>query len=156
ESCGTRGRAPYKAVLTHGFTLDEQGKKMSKALGNVVAPQDVMKQHGADILRLWAIASNYVEDQTIGPTILKGHAESYRRLRNTLRYLLGALDGFEAKERVEPAQMPELDRWILHRLTELDAIMRRAVEEFDFGVVFTAVHNFCAVDLSAFYFDVRK
>ena len=156
ESCGTRGRAPYNAVLTHGFTLDEQGKKMSKSLGNAVDPQDVMKQHGADILRLWAVSSNYVEDQTIGPNILKANAESYRRLRNTLRYLLGALEGFEAKERIEPAQMPELERWILHRLTELDEVVRRAVDDFDFGALFTAVHNFCAVELSAFYFDVRK
>jgi len=156
ESCGTRGRAPYEAVLTHGFTLDEQGRKMSKSFGNVIAPQDVMKQHGADILRLWVVSSNYVEDQHIGPNILKANAESYRRLRNTLRYLLGALDGFEAKERVEAAQMPELERWILHRLAELDEIVRRAVDEFDFGTLFTAVHNFCAVDLSAFYFDIRK
>ncbi|MGE0120509.1 MAG: isoleucine--tRNA ligase [Dongiaceae bacterium] len=156
ESCGTRGRAPYNAVLTHGFTLDEQGKKMSKSLGNAVDPQDVMKQHGADILRLWAVSSNYVEDQTIGPNILKANAESYRRLRNTLRYLLGALDGFDAKERIAPAQMPELERWILHRLAELDELVRRAVDDFDFGALFTAVHNFCAVDLSAFYFDIRK
>jgi isoleucyl-tRNA synthetase len=156
ESCGTRGRAPYNAVLTHGFTLDEDGKKMSKSLGNAVDPQDVMKQHGADILRLWAVSSNYVEDQTIGPNILKANAESYRRLRNTLRYLLGALDGFDAKERVEPAHMPELERWILHRLAELDELVRRAVDDFDFGALFTAVHNFCAVDLSAFYFDIRK
>ena len=156
ESCGTRGRAPYEAVLTHGFTLDEQGRKMAKALGNGVAPQDVMKQHGADILRLWVVSSNYVEDQHIGPNILKANAESYRRLRNTLRYLLGALEGFDAKERIEPAEMPELERWILHRLAELDETVRRCVEDFDFGTLFTTVHNFCAVDLSAFYFDVRK
>ena len=156
ESCGTRGRAPYEAVLTHGFTLDEQGRKMAKALGNGVAPQDVMKQHGADILRLWVVSSNYVEDQHIGPNILKANAESYRRLRNTLRYLLGALEGFDAKERIEPAEMPELERWILHRLAELDETVRRCVEDFDFGMLFTTVHNFCAVDLSAFYFDVRK
>ena len=156
ESCGTRGRAPYEAVLTHGFTLDEQGRKMSKSLGNVVAPQDVMKQHGADILRCGSVSSDYVEDQHIGPKILKANAESYRRLRNTLRYLLGALDGFEAKERIEPAQMPELERWVLHRLAELDETVRRAVDEFDFGTLFTALHNFCAVDLSAFYFDIRK
>jgi len=156
ESCGTRGRAPYEAVLTHGFTLDEIGRKMAKALGNGVAPQDVMKQHGADILRLWVVASNYVEDQHIGSNILKANAESYRRLRNTLRYLLGALDGFEVKERIAPAQMPELERWILHRLAELDETVRRCVDDFDFGALFTAVHNFCAVDLSAFYFDIRK
>ncbi len=156
ESCGTRGRAPYNAVLTHGFTLDEQGRKMSKSLGNVVAPQDVMKQHGADILRLWAVASNYVEDQSIGPNILKHHAESYRRLRNTLRYLLGALDGFDERERLPAAEMPELERWVLHRLVELDGLMRSRTEAFDFHEIFTAVHSFCAVDLSAFYFDVRK
>ncbi|MGH6933880.1 MAG: class I tRNA ligase family protein, partial [Dongiaceae bacterium] len=156
ESCGTRGRAPYEALLTHGFTLDEQGKKMSKSLGNSVEPQDVMKQHGADILRLWVVASNYTEDQHIGPGILKGHAESYRRLRNTLRYLLGALHGFDVKERIEPARMPDLERWILHRLSELDETVRRCGDEFDFGAMFTALHGFCAVDLSAFYFDIRK
>jgi isoleucyl-tRNA synthetase len=156
ESCGTRGRAPYKAVLTHGFTLDERGHKMAKALGNVVAPQDVMKQHGADILRLWVVASNYFEDQGIGSNVLKGHAESYRRLRNTLRYLLGALDGFEARERLARAEMPELERWVLHRLSEIDAVVRRCCDEFDYGTMFTALHNFCAVDLSAFYFDIRK
>jgi isoleucyl-tRNA synthetase len=156
ESCGTRGRAPYNAVLTHGFTLDEQGRKMSKAMGNIVAPQDVMKQHGADILRLWVVSSNYVEDQHMGPGILKANAESYRRLRNTLRYLLGALEGFDAKERIEPARMPELERWILHRIAELDSHVRRCVDDFDFGALFTAVYTFCDSDLSAFYFDVRK
>jgi isoleucyl-tRNA synthetase len=156
ESCGTRGRAPYDAVLTHGFVVDEQGRKMSKSLGNVVAPQDVMKQHGADILRLWVVASNYAEDLGIGPNILKHHAESYRRLRNTLRYLLGALDGFDPHERLPHAEMPELERWILHRLAELDETVRRACDEYDFHALFTAVHNFCVVDLSAFYFDVRK
>jgi isoleucyl-tRNA synthetase len=156
ESCGTRGRAPYNALLTHGFSLDEQGRKMSKSLGNVVSPQDVMKQHGADILRLWVVSSNFVEDQHIGPNILKSTAESYRRLRNTLRYLLGALHGFEAGERIDPAEMPELERWVLHRLSELNELVRRAVDDFDFGGMFTALHNFCAVDLSAFYFDVRK
>jgi isoleucyl-tRNA synthetase len=156
ESCGTRGRAPYDAVLTHGFVVDEQGRKMSKSLGNVVAPQDVMKQHGADILRLWVVASNYAEDLGIGPNILKHHAESYRRLRNTLRYLLGALDGFDPRERLPHAEMPELERWVLHRLAELDETVRRACDEYDFHALFTEVHNFCVVDLSAFYFDVRK
>ena len=116
ESCGTRGRAPFEAVLTHGFVLDEQGRKMSKSLGNVVAPQDVMKQYGADILRLWVVASDYSEDLRIGPEILKHHADAYRRLRNTLRYLLGALDGFAETERLAESQMPELERWVLHRL----------------------------------------
>ncbi len=156
ESCGTRGRAPYEAVLTHGFVLDEQGRKMSKSLGNVVAPQQVVSQSGADILRLWVVASDYSEDLRIGPEILKYQADVYRRLRNTLRYLLGALAGFSEAERVAPAAMPELERFILHRLAELDALVRKTAEDFDFHAMFTALHHFCAVDLSAFYFDVRK
>ncbi|MEX1204992.1 MAG: isoleucine--tRNA ligase [Dongiaceae bacterium] len=156
ESCGTRGVAPYEAVLTHGFVLDEQGRKMSKSLGNVVAPQQVMQQHGADILRLWVVASDYAEDLKIGPEILKHHAEAYRRLRNTLRYILGALAGFDESERLPAAEMPELERWVLHRLAELDELVRRTTEAYDFHAQFTALYNFCAVDLSAFYFDVRK
>ncbi len=156
ESCGTRGRAPYDAVLTHGFVVDEQGRKMSKSLGNTVSPQDVLKQYGADILRIWVVASDYSEDLKIGPEILKHHAEAYRRLRNTLRYLLGALDGFAEAERLPVAEMPPLERWVLHRLQELDVSLRRDIESYDFHNVFTALHNFCAVDLSAFYFDLRK
>ena len=156
ESCGTRGRAPYEAVLTHGFVLDEAGRKMSKSLGKVIAPQDVMRQSGADILRLWVAGSDYSEDIRIGPEILKRFGDTYRRLRNTLRYLLGALDGYSPAEAVPPADMPELERWVLHRLAELDALVRQAVEDFDFHAMFTALHNFCAVDLSAFYFDIRK
>ncbi|MBN9489572.1 MAG: isoleucine--tRNA ligase [Alphaproteobacteria bacterium] len=156
ESCGTRGRAPYEAVLTHGFTLDEQGRKMSKSLGNTTAPQAVCDQYGADILRLWVVGADYTEDQRIGPEILKHQAEAYRRLRNTLRYLLGSLDGFSAGERVEFKDLPELERWVLHRLAELDAMFRPAVEDFDFHKIATELHNFCAVDLSAFYFDIRK
>ena len=156
ESCGTRGRAPYDAVLTHGFVLDESGRKMSKSLGNVTAPQDVMKQSGADILRLWVVGSDYSEDLRIGPEILKRFGDTYRRLRNTLRYLLGALDGYAPAEAAAPAEMPELERWVLHRLAELDRLVRQAIEDFDFHALFTALHNFCAVDLSAFYFDIRK
>jgi isoleucyl-tRNA synthetase len=156
EACGTRGRAPYEAVLTHGFVLDETGRKMSKSLGNVIAPQDVMKQSGADILRLWVAGSDYSEDIRIGPEILKRFGDTYRRLRNTLRYLLGALDGYSPAEDVAAETMPELERWVLHRLAELDALVRQAVEDFDFHAMFTALHNFCAVDLSAFYFDIRK
>jgi isoleucyl-tRNA synthetase len=156
ESCGTRGRAPYEAVLTHGFVLDEQGRKMSKSLGNVVAPQDVMKQYGADILRLWVVGSDYAEDLRIGPEILRHNAEVYRRLRNTLRYLLGGLAGYSAAEAVPEREMPELERWVLHRLAELDILVRRCADAFDFHEMFTALHNFCAVDLSAFWFDVRK
>ena len=143
-------------MLTHGFTLDEQGRKMSKSLGNITAPQAVCDQYGADILRLWVVGTDYTEDQRIGPEILKHQAEAYRRLRNTLRYLLGSLDGFSAAEKVEFAQMPELERWVLHRLAELDAVMRQAVDDFDFHTIATELHNFCAVDLSAFYFDIRK
>jgi isoleucyl-tRNA synthetase len=156
ESCGTRGRAPYEAVLTHGFVLDEQGRKMSKSLGNVVSPQDVMKQHGADILRLWVVASDYSDDLRIGPEILKHHAEAYRRLRNTMRYLLGNLAGLSQTERLEVGEMPELERWVMHRLCELNLLVRRSAVDYDFHNLFTALHNFCAVDLSAFYFDIRK
>jgi isoleucyl-tRNA synthetase len=136
--------------------LDEQGRKMSKSLGNVVAPQEVVSQSGADILRLWVVASDYSEDLRIGKEILKYQADVYRRLRNTLRYLLGALDGFSDSERVAAKDMPELERYILHRLAETDALVRETVEAYDFHTMFTALHNFCAVDLSAFYFDVRK
>jgi isoleucyl-tRNA synthetase len=156
ESCGTRGRAPYENVLTHGFTMDEQGRKMSKSLGNFIAPQEIVNKSGADILRLWVVSTDYTEDQRIGPEILKYQADTYRRLRNTLRYVLGGLAGFSESERVAAAAMPELERWVLHRLAELGALVRRSAEAYDFHTMFTALHNFCAVDLSAFYFDVRK
>jgi isoleucyl-tRNA synthetase len=156
ESCGTRGRAPYKAIMTHGFTLDEKGRKMSKSLGNVVAPQDICDKSGADILRLWVMASDTEDDQRIGPEILKFQADSYRRLRNTWRYLLGAVHGFGEAERLAPERMPELERWVLHRLAELDPVIRGAYERFEFRGLLAAIHNFCAVDLSAFYFDIRK
>ncbi|MGE4527776.1 MAG: isoleucine--tRNA ligase [Rhodospirillaceae bacterium] len=157
ESCGTRGRAPYDSVLTHGFVLDEQGRKMSKSLGNTVAPQDVIQQMGADILRLWVVGSDYTEDLRIGKEILSRTTDVYRRLRNTLRYLLGNLNGFSETERVALADMPELERWVLHRLADLDAHVRRTcTETFAFHELFQEIHNFCAVDLSAFYFDIRK
>ncbi len=156
ESCGTRGRAPYDAVLTHGFVVDEQGRKMSKSLGNVVAPQEVIDRHGAEILRLWIVGSDYSEDLRLGPEIIKHQGDLYRRIRNTLRFILGNLAGFDAAERVACAEMPELERWVLHRLSELDRTVRQACDDFDFHTMFTVLHNFCAVDLSAFYFDVRK
>lgn len=156
ESCGTRGRAPYDAVLTHGFVMDEKGYKMSKSLGNVVSPQDVTKQSGADILRLWVVGSDYSEDLRIGPEILKSHSDIYRRLRNTMRYLIGNLDGFQESERLDFAQMPELDRWALHRVWEMDALVRKAIDDYHFHSLFTELHNFCAIDLSAFYLDIRK
>jgi isoleucyl-tRNA synthetase len=129
---------------------------MSKSLGNVIPPQQIMQQSGADILRLWVVGSDYTEDVRIGPEILKRHSDAYRRLRNTLRYLLGALDGYTAGEAVCIEAMPELDRWVLHRLAELDDLVRRSVEAFDLHGMFAALHSFCATDLSAFYFDIRK
>ena len=156
ESVGTRGVAPFKALLTHGFVLDEQGRKMSKSLGNVVAPQEVCDQYGADILRLWVMSSDTSEDLRVGKEILKQQAELYRRLRNTLRWLLGSLDGFTPAEHLPEAEMPELERWVLHRLAELDAQVRLAVQTHDWTGVYPAIHNFCASDLSAFYFDIRK
>lgn len=157
ESCGTRGRAPYNAVLTHGFALDEQGRKMSKSLGNVVSPLTVADEYGIDILRLWVVSSDYSEDLRIGPEILKYQADHYRRLRNTLRYLLGAVKGYDvAAEKVDVAQMPELERWVLARVAEMDRHVRACIEAYDFHALYSAVHNFCAVELSAFYFDVRK
>ena len=156
ESCGTRGRAPYDAVLTHGFVMDEQGRKMSKSLGNVTAPQEVTDKFGADILRLWVVNSDYSEDLRIGPEILKHQSEHYRRIRNTFRYLLGALDEFSEAEVIDVKDMPELERWVLHRLAQLDGVVRKAVDDFDFHTIFTEIHAFAAVDLSAFYFDVRK
>ena len=156
ESCGTRGRPPYEAVLTHGFALDEEGRKMSKSLGNGVDPADIVKQDGADILRLWVVASDYAEDVRIGPHIIGYQRDAYRRFRNTLRYLLGNLAGFQESERVAPEDMPELERWVLHRLWQLDKVVRQGCHDFDFHSIYQQLHNFCAVDLSAFYFDVRK
>ena len=156
EACGTRGRAPFEAVLTHGFVLDPQGRKMSKSLGNVVAPQAVSDTYGAEILRVWVAASDYTEDMRIGPDIVRHNVDSYRRLRNTLRFMLGNLAGFSAAERLDRAEMPELERWVLHRLCELDADVRRWCAYFDFHTLFTALYNFCTAELSAFYFDVRK
>jgi isoleucyl-tRNA synthetase len=156
EAIGTRGAAPFKAILTHGFVMDEQGRKMSKSLGNVTAPQAVNDKYGADILRLWVMSSDTSEDMRIGPEILKQQAELYRRLRNTLRWLLGSLDGFSDAERVAVADMPELERWVLHRLAELDALVRAAVQSYDWAGVYPALHAFCSTDLSAFYFDIRK
>ncbi|MEM6387664.1 MAG: isoleucine--tRNA ligase [Pseudomonadota bacterium] len=156
QSCGTNGRAPYRGVLTHGFTLDEKGEKMSKSLGNTIVPDEVVKQYGADILRLWVAQVDYTHDHRIGPEILKNVADSYRRLRNTLRFILGNLSGFTEAERVAPAEMPELERWVLHRLAELDEKVRTGYTAYDFQGVFRAIFEFATVDLSSFYFDVRK
>jgi isoleucyl-tRNA synthetase len=156
QACGTIGRAPYRGVLTHGFTLDEKGNKMSKSLGNTVAPQEVIDEYGADILRLWVAQSDYTVDLRIGKEILKGVADSYRRLRNTMRFLLGSLPDFTEADRVAPEDMPELERWVLHRLAELDEKVRKGYSAYDFQGVFKEVFTFATVDLSAFYFDIRK
>ena len=156
QSVGTTGHAPYRNVVTHGFTLDEKGMKMSKSLGNTIVPETIVKQYGADILRLWVAQTDYTADQRIGPEILKGVADSYRRLRNTMRFMLGALDQFSNADRVDPADMPELERWVLHRVAELDKVVRDGYAAFDFQGVFQAVFTFATVDLSAFYFDIRK
>ena len=157
ESCGTRGRAPFKAVLTHGFTMDAKGMKMSKSLGNVINPLDLMKEHGADILRLWALSVDSSEDHRIGKEILAGVSDQYRKLRNTFRYLLGALDGFCEEERLdEVGSWPELDRYMLALTSELNSKLRRAVEDFDFPTYTRAIADFANNDLSAFYFDIRK
>ncbi|MFN4010239.1 MAG: isoleucine--tRNA ligase [Pannonibacter sp.] len=155
ESCGTRGHAPYDAVLTHGFTMAEDGRKMSKSLGNQVFPQDVIKQYGADILRLWVASGDYAEDQRIGPEILKTSVDSYRKLRNTLRWMLGSL-AHATGEKVALADMPELERLMLHRLADLDTLVREGYAAFDYKKVFHHLFTFMTVDLSAFYFDIRK
>ncbi len=156
ESCGTRGRAPYKAVLTHGMTLDKNGKKMSKSLGNTLDPQKIINVNGADILRLWAASVDFTEDHRIGDEILKGVTDSYRKLRNTFRYMLGGLSDFEDSERVAVADMPELERYILHRLAEVDAKLKQHVNDFAFGPYMRELTAFAQDDLSAFFFDIRK
>lgn len=156
QACGTKGRAPYRNVVTHGFTLDEKGNKMSKSLGNTIVPEKVVQQYGADILRLWVAQTDYTADQRIGPEILKGVADSYRRLRNTMRFMMGSLSDFTEADRVDPADMPELERWVLHRLAELDHQVRKGYAEFNFQGVVSAVFNFATVELSSFYFDIRK
>jgi isoleucyl-tRNA synthetase len=156
ESSGTRGRAPYDVVLTHGFTLDENGRKMSKSLGNTVEPQKVIAQSGADILRLWVCATDYADDQRIGPEILKNTIETYRKLRNTIRWMLGTLHHFKPADAVASADMPELERLMLHRLSEIDAVIREAYAAFDYKTVVASLTHFMNTDLSAFYFDIRK
>jgi isoleucyl-tRNA synthetase len=156
QSCGTKGRAPYRGVLTHGFTLDEKGMKMSKSLGNTVAPQAVIDEYGADVLRLWVALSDYTVDLRIGKEILKGVADSYRRLRNTMRFLLGNLEGFSEAEKIDAKDMPELEQWVLHRLAELDGEVRAGYAAYDFQGVFQKLFTFATTDLSAVYFDIRK
>ena len=157
ESVATRGRAPYRALLTHGFVLDEKGNKMSKSLGNVTAPEDVIREHGADILRLWVVASNYTENLTIGKNILTQHSESYRRIRNTFRWLLGVIgtDRGEVKS-FKKSELPLLEQYILRRLAQLATDIEKYAKDYEFNKIFLLLYRFCDQDLSAFYFDVRK
>jgi isoleucyl-tRNA synthetase len=156
ESCGTRGRAPYDIVLTHGFTLDEQGRKMAKSLGNTIAPQEVIKQSGADILRLWVAACDYADDQRIGPEILKNTVETYRKLRNTIRWMLGTLHHYGPDDQIADNEMPELERLMLHELALRAEIVRKAYVEYDYKTVVATLSAFMNSELSAFYFDIRK
>jgi isoleucyl-tRNA synthetase len=156
ESCGTRGRAPFDVVLTHGFTLDEKGRKMSKSLGNQTFPQDVIKQSGADILRLWVASVDYSDDQRIGPEILKSVGDNYRKLRNTIRWMLGTLAHYSEKDAIGFGKMGELERLMLHRLAELHGQVREAYADFDYARVIAVLSAFMNTDLSAFYFDIRK
>lgn len=155
-ACGTVHKAPYKQVLTHGFIVDEEGRKMSKSRGDAVSPYTITSTMGADLLRLWVVGSDYYEDLRVGPEILKRQQDIYRRYRNTLRYLLGALDGFSDEEKIDYDQMPELERWVLHRLYELDQKVRKASNTYEFQALYSEIHNFCSLDLSALYFDIRK
>ena len=156
ESCATRGRAPYDAVLTAGFVLDREGNKMSKSIGNTILPQTIADKNGADIFRLWVASSDFTEDLRMGNDVIQANTDSYRRLRNTIRFMLANLSGFEEFERVAPDKMPELERFILAKLAELDAVVRDAYMAYDFNRVLNSVFIFCTNELSAFYFDIRK
>ncbi len=159
ESCGTKGHAPYKNVLTHGFVLDEKGYKMSKSLGNVVDPLDLMKEHGADIIRLWAVTSNYSDDMRIGEGAMKATGDIYRRIRNTLRFLLGAIDGFTGAERVPATEfknMPALEQYMLSRMAGVSAKIDACMADYDFNEIIQTLYHFCNAELSSFYFDIRK
>lgn len=156
ESCAVYGEAPYKGILTHGFVVDAKGLKMSKSLGNVMAPEDLIKKFGADIVRLWVASSDFTEEIRISDEVIKTNTDSYRKLRNTLRYMIGALDGYDESEAVDYADMPALERWVLHRLHELGRDHEALVRNHDHRAIFSRLFNFCTNDLSAFYFDIRK
>ena len=156
ESCGTRGRAPYEAVLTCGFVLDGQGRKMSKSLGNTVDLGASLQSYGADVLRIWAASSDYAEDMRAGEEMFAGASDAYRKLRNTLRYLLGALSDYDEREAVADSDLPDLERYVLHRLAETDGTVRAAYEAYDFKTAWRALSDFASLDLSALHFDVRK
>ena len=156
QSCGTRGKAPFEQVLTHGFVLDDQGYKMSKSSGNVTSPDDVLKTYGADIMRLWVCSSDYTEDLRVGENILKQNADRYRRFRNTLRYLIGASNGFSDDEKVEVKDMPDLEKFVLLKLSEISKTLLKSMEKYDFLTYMNTLHDFCNDTLSSLYFDIRK
>jgi isoleucyl-tRNA synthetase len=157
ESCAVYGEAPYKGVLTHGFVVDEKGLKMSKSLGNTMSPEDISKQYGAEIMRIWTASSDWANDLKIGKEIIQTSADAYRKMRNTLRYMIGALDGFNYEsDKVDYADMPALEKWVLHRLAEITAEHEGWVRDHDHKKIFSTLFNFCTVDLSSFYFDIRK
>ena len=159
ESCGTRGRAPFDSILSHGFVVDGKGLKMSKSLGNIISPEDILKKYGADILRIWVAASDYAEDLRIDYSILEQHAESYRKIRNTFRYILGNLnDKFEKVDfkNINLNDMPELERYMLNKIYNLNSIFKSNFKKYNFHTIYKELINFCASDLSAFYFDIRK
>ena len=159
ESCGTRGRAPYESVLSHGFVVDGKGLKMSKSTGNVISPDDILKKYGADILRIWASASDYTEDLRIDFGILDQHAESYRKIRNTFRFLLGNLKDKKTDldfANLDISNWPELEIYMLHQIYELDKKIKNYFKEYSFHKLYKELLQFCSQDLSAFYFDIRK
>jgi len=159
ESCGTRGRAPFESILSHGFVVDGKGLKMSKSVGNVIAPEDILKKYGADILRIWVASSNYAEDLRIDYSILDQHADSYRKIRNTFRYLLGNLNDNYSKldlEKIDTTALPELEQFMLNKIYILDNKFHNYFKNYDFHNLYKDLLNFCTVDLSAFYFDIRK
>lgn len=157
NSCGTFGNAPFKTVMTHGFTVDEQGRKMSKSIGNTINLEDIVNTYGADIFRMWVSCSDFTQDLKIGKNILKQLEDVYRKMRNTLRYMLGALSDYDAEnEVVEYSELPVLEKWVLHRITEVHKLLFECIENYDLNKYFNTVYNFCANDLSSFYFDIRK
>jgi isoleucyl-tRNA synthetase len=159
ESCGTRGRAPFESILSHGFVVDGKGLKMSKSVGNVIAPEEILKKYGADILRIWVVSSNYAEDLRIDYSILDQHSDSYRKIRNTFRYLLGNINDDYQKidfDKIKPKEFPELEQYMLHKIYSLDLNFKNYFKNYDFHNLYKELLNFCTVDLSAFYFDIRK
>ena len=156
ESCGTRGRAPFESILSHGFVVDGKGRKMSKSIGNVISPDEIINKYGADILRIWVVASDYSEDLKIDNQIINYQIDSYRKIRNTIRFLLGNLNNFSVNQAVELEQMPDLEKYVLNKVSQMNTELKSLVQKHDYHGIFVKLLNFCTLDLSAFYFDIRK